>query len=63
MEEEKEEKVMVTVKNHPNFQGVFVVEDLEGKKLATENLVPGTKVYGEQLYQFEKKEYRVWDVF
>ncbi len=54
---------MVTIRKHPNFQGVFIVEDLEGKKLATENLVPGIKVYGEQLYHFEKKEYRIWDTF
>jgi len=54
---------MVSIKKHPNFDGVFIVEDTEGKRLATENLVPGRKVYGEQLYHSEDREYRVWDVF
>lgn len=63
MEEALEEKVMASLKKHPKFQGVFIVEDFEGKKLATKNLVPGTKVYGEQLYLFEGKEYRIWDPF
>ena len=37
---------------------------LEGEdKLATLNLVPGNKVYGEQILEIEGKEYRVWDPF
>ena len=31
--------------------------------MATENLTPGTKVYGEDLYRFDKTEYRIWDTF
>lgn len=37
---------------------------LEGKdKLATLNLAPGTKVYGEHILMIEDKEYRIWDPF
>jgi fibrillarin-like pre-rRNA processing protein len=34
-----------------------------GEKLATLNLAPGQKVYGEKLVQFSGKEYRVWDTY
>jgi fibrillarin-like pre-rRNA processing protein len=54
---------MATLKEHPKFEGVFIIEDNEGKKLATENLVPGVKVYGEDLYKFKKTEYRIWNSF
>lgn len=30
-------------------------------KIATKNLIPGTKVYGETLIQHENEEYRFWD--
>lgn len=33
------------------------------QKLATENLVPGNRVYGERVVSMEGKEYRVWDPF
>jgi fibrillarin-like pre-rRNA processing protein len=41
------------------FPGVFLVD----KNLATVNLVPGEKVYGEQLVKDKKTEYRIWDYF
>jgi fibrillarin-like pre-rRNA processing protein len=37
--------------------GVYFVED----HIATENLNPGNKVYGERLVEFEGKEYRIWE--
>jgi fibrillarin-like pre-rRNA processing protein len=37
--------------------GVYFVED----HIATENLNPGIKVYGEKLVEFEGKEYRIWE--
>ncbi len=40
-----------------NLDGVYVVED----HIATENLNPGTKVYGEKLVEFEGKEFRIWE--
>jgi len=38
---------------------VFLVD----KKFATVNLVPGKKVYGEDLVKAGKTEYRIWDVY
>ena len=40
-----------------NLTGVYLVED----HIATENLNPNTKVYGEKLVEFEGKEYRIWE--
>ena len=40
-----------------NLTGVYFVED----HIATENLNPNTKVYGEKLVEFEGKEYRIWE--
>ena len=39
------------------FNGVFSVDG----KFATENLVPGQRVYGEQLINEKGREYRIWD--
>lgn len=39
------------------FYGVFKING----KLATINLVPGTKVYGEELVKGRNVEYRIWD--
>ena len=39
------------------FPGVFRVEG----KLATENLAPGSRVYGERLVKVKKIEYRFWE--
>lgn len=39
------------------FDGVFVRQ----KELLTKNLVPGKKVYGEDLVKVQGNEYRVWD--
>lgn len=41
------------------FEGIFLVNG----RLATVNLTPGEKVYGEQLIEEGKIEYRVWDYF
>lgn len=54
---------MATLREHPKFEGVFIIEDTAGKTLATENLVPGVKVYGEDLFKFKKTEYRAWNSF
>jgi fibrillarin-like pre-rRNA processing protein len=39
------------------FPGVW----REGEKILTENLVPGSRVYGEELIKEKKIEYRVWN--
>lgn len=41
------------------FEGIFLIE----KKMATKNLIPGERVYGEELLKDGKVEYRVWDIF
>jgi fibrillarin-like pre-rRNA processing protein len=50
---------MISMKIVKKFDGIFFV----GKKLATINLVPGNKVYGEDLIQSGRKEYRTWDFY
>jgi fibrillarin-like pre-rRNA processing protein len=44
------------VKQHKSFNGIFFINS----KLATLNLTPGRRVYGEQLFTVDKKEYREW---
>jgi len=52
----------MNVKNYKSFKGIFNVIFPDGsKKIATKNLVPGTKVYGEDLITVKKTEYRLWD--
>jgi len=41
------------------FSGVYIVNSV----IATENLVPGARVYDERLVKEEGKEYRIWDPF
>lgn len=49
------------VKKH-RFPGVFTVIDDDGsEKIATKNLVPGQKVYGERTVKWEGEEYRIWN--
>jgi len=44
-------------KPHKRFEGVFFLDG----KLATINLTPGHRVYGEELIKVKDVEYRVWD--
>lgn len=54
----------VSYRPHEKFAGVYVIEFEDGsEKLATINLAPGIKVYGEQLVKFEDKEFRVWNPY
>lgn len=41
------------------FEGVFSIDG----RLATENLAPSVRVYGEKLHRIEGKEYREWDPY
>ncbi|MEM3781761.1 MAG: fibrillarin-like rRNA/tRNA 2'-O-methyltransferase [Candidatus Micrarchaeaceae archaeon] len=41
------------------FDGVYKI----GGKLATKNLVPGTKVYGEDIVKIRGVEYRLWNPY
>lgn len=52
----------MNVKKYKTFEGVFNVFFQDGsKKIATRNLDPGNKVYGEDLITTDDKEYRLWD--
>jgi len=54
----------VKLSPHDKFEGVYVVELEDGSfRLATENLAPGKRVYGERLFKFEGKEYREWNAY
>ncbi|MEM4557307.1 MAG: fibrillarin-like rRNA/tRNA 2'-O-methyltransferase [Desulfurococcaceae archaeon] len=55
---------VVSIKPHDKYYGVYVVELEDGSmRLATKNLVPGHRVYGERLFRFEGVEYREWNAF
>ncbi|WP_048812879.1 fibrillarin-like rRNA/tRNA 2'-O-methyltransferase [Acidilobus saccharovorans] len=52
------------VYEHQSWKNVYVVELDDGSlRLATKNLVPGQRVYGEHLYSYEGVEYREWNVY
>jgi fibrillarin-like pre-rRNA processing protein len=56
--------VHLKVKPHPKFKEIYQVMLEDGaQRLATRNLTPGLKVYGERLFKFKYIEYRVWDAF
>lgn len=48
------------VKPH-NYEGVYFVISKGKKRLATKNISPGFKVYGEDLVEYKGEEYRIWD--
>ena len=51
----------MNVKKH-KFPGVYIVIDDDGsEKIATKNLVPGQKVYGERVIKWDGEEYRIWN--
>ena len=53
---------VVSVREHPSYRGVYVVELEDGSvRLATRNLTPGRRVYGEWLFNYEDVEYREWN--
>lgn len=43
------------------FQGIFKIDLMERRVLATRNLAPGRNVYGEQLIEVSGFEYRAWN--
>lgn len=54
---------MAQVRADNNFNGVYwVIEDGQ-EKVATSNLAPGKKVYGERTVFLNGIEYRIWDPF
>jgi fibrillarin-like pre-rRNA processing protein len=56
--------VHLKVKPHLKFKEIYQVMLEDGaQRLATKNLTPGLRVYGERLFKFKYVEYRVWDAF
>jgi len=54
----------LSIKPHEKYYGVYVVELEDGSiRLATRNLVPGHRVYGERLFKQGNLEYREWNAF
>ena len=54
----------VRVEEHEKFPNIFWVEFEDGsRKLATLNLAPRIRVYGEQLVELEGREYRIWNPY
>jgi fibrillarin-like pre-rRNA processing protein len=54
----------VKIYEHPNYREVYIVEFEDGSaRLATKNLVPGKKVYGERLFRQGDIEYREWNAY
>ncbi|MEM0458162.1 MAG: fibrillarin-like rRNA/tRNA 2'-O-methyltransferase [Sulfolobales archaeon] len=55
---------ILSLEEHPTYKNVYVVE-LEGgeARLATRNLAPGRRVYGERLFSWGGVEYREWNAY
>ncbi|MCY0868029.1 MAG: fibrillarin-like rRNA/tRNA 2'-O-methyltransferase [Desulfurococcus sp.] len=54
----------VSVKPHEKYYEVYVIELDDGSvRLATRNLVPGHRVYGERLFRVGNVEYREWNLY
>ena len=52
------------IEEHPRYRGVYIVELEDGSvRLATRNLAPGKRVYGERLFKVGEVEYREWNAF
>jgi len=54
---------LTSIGPHESFEAIYWVRDELGSRLATLNLAPGVKVYGEQLVKFGGNEYRIWDPY
>ncbi|MCE4604335.1 MAG: fibrillarin-like rRNA/tRNA 2'-O-methyltransferase [Aeropyrum sp.] len=55
---------VVSVKEHESWKGIYVVELEDGSlRIATKNLVPGQRVYGERIFKHEGVEYREWNAY
>uniref|UniRef100_A0A7J3ZKN4 Fibrillarin-like rRNA/tRNA 2'-O-methyltransferase n=1 Tax=Fervidicoccus fontis TaxID=683846 RepID=A0A7J3ZKN4_9CREN len=51
----------IKLSEHVLNKRIYIIEFDDGSaKLATENMVPGKRVYGERLYRIGGKEYREW---
>ncbi|MEM1557751.1 MAG: fibrillarin-like rRNA/tRNA 2'-O-methyltransferase [Thermoproteota archaeon] len=51
------------MKQREVFEGVYEVEDDEGRHIATLSIAPGTLVYGEKIVRIGDAEYRIWNPY
>lgn len=55
---------VIRIYPHEKYYGVYIVELDDGSvKLATRNIVPGHRVYGEKLFKWGEAEYREWNLY
>lgn len=55
---------VVSVREHESWKGVYVLEHDDGSlSIATKNLVPGQRVYGERVFRAGGEEYREWNPY
>jgi fibrillarin-like pre-rRNA processing protein len=50
-------------KKFDNGSYVILIDNVNEKHLATQNLINGNSVYGEKIIKYEDIEYRLWDPF
>ncbi|MCC6045515.1 MAG: fibrillarin-like rRNA/tRNA 2'-O-methyltransferase [Ignisphaera sp.] len=54
----------VNIYEHHKYRNVYIVELEDGStRLATKNLVPGKRVYGEHLFKWKDEEFREWNAY
>ncbi len=54
----------VNIYEHEKYKRVYIVELEDGStRIATKNLVPGQRVYGERLFKWKDGEYREWNPY
>jgi fibrillarin-like pre-rRNA processing protein len=55
---------VVEVRPHERHYGVYIIRFEDGsERLATRNLTPGKRVYGERLVKWNGVEYREWNPY
>jgi fibrillarin-like pre-rRNA processing protein len=55
---------VVDVRPHEHHYGVYIIKFEDGsERLATRNLTPGRRVYGERLVKWGGAEYREWNPY
>ncbi len=55
---------VIKLYEHEKYKNVYIVELDDGSsRLATKNLVPGKRVYGEHLFRWGDAEYREWNTY
>ncbi len=55
---------VVKVEEHPRYKGVYIIELEDGSlRLATRSIVPGQRIYGERIFNYDGVEYREWNAY